>query len=222
MHESLLDAVEIETGAQPGHTVLWLHGLGADGHDFEPLVPLLDLGGLPVRFIFPHAPVRAVSLNGGYRMRAWYDVHGLGRDSREDEAGVRAAAQQIEAFIRREAERGIAPDRLVLAGFSLGGALALFAGTRQEHPLAGVLALSTYLPLAKRLSEEVHAASRAVPIFMAHGEHDTVLTLSLAQESRAWLERAGCSVEWRTYPMGHELCAPQIDDIGAWLRRVLK
>jgi len=212
-----LEAVEIETGASPDAAVIWLHGLGADGHDFEPVVPELGLPpALGVRFVFPHAPVRPVTLNMGMPMRAWYDIFQLDGD-REDEAGIRASQALTEALIARERERGIAPRRIVLAGFSQGGAIALHTGLRHAERLGGILALSTYLPLAESLAAEASPANRAVSVFMAHGRFDDMIPIQRAEQSRALLERAGYSLAWREYPMPHSVCAEEIADIADWL-----
>jgi phospholipase/carboxylesterase len=212
-----MDAVEISTGPGPKAAVIWLHGLGADGHDFEAVVPELELAA-PVRFVFPHAPVRPVTLNQGMRMRAWYDILQLGGGP-EDEAGIRASQKLLEEMIAAEKRRGM--TQIVLAGFSQGGAIALQTALRHGGPLAGVLALSTYLPLRGALPAEQSAASRALPIFMAHGEYDDVIPLSRAEQSRQALERLGCKVQWKTYPMPHSVCPEEIGDIGEFLRRVL-
>jgi phospholipase/carboxylesterase len=216
-----LETIEIETGTSPTAAVIWLHGLGADGHDFEPVVPELRLPQrLPIRFVFPHAPIRPVTLNQGMRMRAWYDILRLGGGS-EDEAGIRASEKQLVQLIEREGERGIAPSRIVLAGFSQGGAIALQTTLRFAEPLAGTLALSTYLPLAAKVSGERSAASAATPIFMAHGSFDPMIALEHAERSRDALIGMGYRVEWREYPMPHSVCAEEIADISAWLSRVL-
>jgi phospholipase/carboxylesterase len=216
-----VDAVEIETAPSPDAAVLWLHGLGADGHDFEPLVPELRLPrALRVRFVFPHAPVRPVTLNMGMRMRAWYDIVQLG-GGREDETGIRASQAALETLIARERERGVAAGRIVLAGFSQGGAIALHTGMRHAERLAGILALSTYLPLAATLAAEVSAANRDVPLFMAHGQFDDVNPLERARQSRLALEAVGGKVEWREYPMPHSVCGEEIADIATWLRAIL-
>jgi phospholipase/carboxylesterase len=196
--------------------VLWLHGLGADGHDFEPIVPELGLS-VPVRFVFPHAPVRSVTINGGMAMRAWYDILGFDRRAREDAVGIRASAAAVTELIDREIERGMSSDRIVLAGFSQGGAIALHTALREPRPLAGVLALSTYLPLAATLSSERSAANARVPLFMAHGTDDGVLPLQLAETSRGALEALGYTVEWHVYPMAHSVCLEEVGEIGAWL-----
>ena len=212
----MLDAIEITTGDEPTLSVLWLHGLGADGHDFEPIVPELSLR-IPVRFVFPHAPVRPVTINGGMAMRAWYDILGFDRHAREDAAGIRASAAAVTGLIDRELERGMPSERIVLAGFSQGGAIALHTALREPRPLAGVLALSTYLPLAASLNAERSSANAGLPIFMAHGTADNVLPLSLAETSRDALRALGYSVEWHAYPMAHSVCMEEVRAIAAWL-----
>jgi phospholipase/carboxylesterase len=212
----MLDGIEITTGAEPRLSVLWLHGLGADGHDFEPIVPELGLR-VPVRFIFPHAPVRPVTINGGMAMRAWYDILGFDRRAKEDSAGIRASAAAVTELVDREIERGMASDRIVLAGFSQGGAIALHTALREPRPLAGVLALSTYLPLAATLASERCAANARIPLFMAHGTDDGVLPIQLAESSRGTLEALGYAVDWHVYPMAHSVCMEEVSAIGAWL-----
>lgn len=213
----LLESVEIETAASPDASVIWLHGLGADGHDFEAVVPELRLAPtLRLRFVFPHAPVRPVTLNNGMRMRAWYDILQLGGGP-EDEAGVRASRGMVEALIDRERSRGVAARRIVLAGFSQGGAIALHTGLRQGQRLAGILALSTYLPLAGSLKAERSEANLDVPIFMAHGEFDDIIPISRAQQSRQALVAQGYAPQWHSYPMPHSVCGEEIADIAAWL-----
>jgi phospholipase/carboxylesterase len=220
---SPLDAVEIETGPSARAAVIWMHGLGADGHDFEPIVPELDLpDGLSVRFVFPHAPLRPVTINGGAVMRAWYDVTGLGGVRREDEQGVRASQQDIEALIEREKKRGLAAGQIVLAGFSQGGAIALQTGLRHPERLAGLVVLSSFLPLANALAAEVSPANRDVPIFMAHGTHDPMIPLVRGRESRDRLLALGYRVEWHEYPMPHSVCAEEIADLSTWLRGALR
>jgi phospholipase/carboxylesterase len=221
MDPSLLETIEVETGAKPSATVIWMHGLGADGHDFEPIVPELRLpSSLPVRFIFPHAPVRAVTLNQGMAMRAWYDILELG-GVREDGEGLRASQSAVEALIAQEASRGIAAERIVLAGFSQGGAITFQAGLRHPHRLAGLMALSTYLPLAGTVEDERHEANRDVPIFMAHGTQDPMIAIGRAQQSRKMLEALGYRIEWHEYPMPHSVCPQEIGDISRWLVKVL-
>ena len=213
-----LDAVEIETARPATASVIWLHGLGADGHDFEPIVPYLGLPtGAAVRFVFPHAPQRPVTLNGGLRMRAWYDLYGLDLQRREDADGIRDSARLIAALIEREIERGIPGERIVLAGFSQGGAMALFTGLRQPTRLAGLLALSCYLPLADTLLDERRDTNRETPILMMHGRYDDIVPIHAGQASRERLEALGHPVEWRDYPMAHEVNPEQIRTIGDWL-----
>ena len=214
-----LETVEVEPAAPAEGSVILMHGLGADGHDFEPVVPEVRLPG--VRWVFPHAPVRPVTLNGGHRMRAWFDIEGLDRRAREDEHGLGASASGVRALVEREKERGISADRIVLAGFSQGGAVALYTALRHPERLGGVIALSTYLPLVAKLAEEAHPANAAVPIFMAHGLHDMVVPCALGEGSRDALLARGYDVEWHTYPMPHSVCADEIAGLAVWLRRVL-
>lgn len=217
-----LATVEVETAPKPTASVIWLHGLGADGHDFEPAVPaLVASGARALRFIFPHAPVRAVTLNGGARMRAWYDIHGLDRHAAQDEAGVRESERAIRALIARENERGVATERIVLAGFSQGGAMALFTGTRLAERLGGIIGLSCYLPLASSFSAQRQPANQNTPIFLAHGSFDAVIDPRLGAETRALLEAEAYPVEWHSYPMAHAVCAEEIAAIAAFLHRVL-
>ncbi|HTY80538.1 MAG TPA: alpha/beta fold hydrolase [Candidatus Bathyarchaeia archaeon] len=214
-----LEAIEIETGAAPRAAVIWLHGLGADGHDFEPIVPELSLPKTATaRFVFPHAPIQPVTINGGMRMRAWYDVTG---DGRQDAGGIRASQALVEALIGRERARGIPSRAIVLAGFSQGGAIALQTALRHPERLAGVLALSTYLPLPDTLEREANPSNRDVPVFMAHGSQDPVIPLSWAARSRDALVTLGYAVEWHDYLMPHSVCAEEIGDISRWLAAVL-
>ena len=216
------DAVELETGRAPTGSVIWLHGLGADGHDFEPIVPeLVRPGERALRFVFPHAPVRPVTLNGGYPMRAWYDIAALDRKTAEDEAGIRASQQAITALIRRENERGIPTGNIVLAGFSQGGAMALFAGLRYPEKLAGIMGLSCYLVLGARLETDRAPANHSTPVFMAHGTQDPVVAPMMGEEASRRLQAAGYAVEWHTYSMPHSVSPQEVADIAAWLRRVL-
>jgi phospholipase/carboxylesterase len=217
----LLDAIEIETAPAPMASVIWLHGLGADGGDFVPIVEELDLPAVPIRFVFPHAPMQPVTINGGHVMRAWYDIVSADLVRREDGNGVRASGRNIEALIAREKARGSVASRIVLAGFSQGGAIALHIGLRHAERLAGVMALSTYLPLADTLADERSAANQDISILMAHGRQDPIVALGRASGSRDTLSTLGYSVEWHEYPMPHSVCAAEIADIGAWLRRVL-
>jgi phospholipase/carboxylesterase len=216
----MLETVEVATGAKPKLVVIWLHGLGADGHDFEPIVPELELTA-PVRFVFPHAPIRPVTINGGVRMRAWYDILGWGATAPEDAAGIRSSAAAVARLVDREIERGSSSAEIVLAGFSQGGAIALHAGLRATMPLAGVVALSTYLPLAAALGVEKSPANLHVPVLMAHGSADPLIPLALADASRCTLERHGYAVDWRVYPMGHAVCPEEIAAIGAWLTALM-
>jgi phospholipase/carboxylesterase len=211
-----MDAIQIETGPDPQAAVIWLHGLGADGHDFEPIVPELELAA-PVRFVFPHAPIRPVTINQGMRMRAWYDILQLGGGP-EDEAGLRASQKLTEELIRAQ---GLPAERIVLAGFSQGGAIVLLTGLRYPERLAGVMALSTYLPLAGTLAAERSAPNRETPIFMAHGRYDDLIPMQRAQASREHLQKLGYAVEWHDYPMPHSVCAPEIADLSSFLARVL-
>jgi len=218
-----LETVEIETGPAPRASVIWMHGLGADGHDFEPIVPELDLpAGIALRFVFPHAPMRPVTINGGAVMRAWYDVSGLGGVRREDEEGVRGSQREIETLIAREKERGSPASRIVLAGFSQGGAMTLQTGLRHPGRLAGLVVLSSFLPLADALAGEVSPANRDVPIFMAHGAHDPMIPLARGHASRDRLLALGYRIEWHEYPMPHSVCGEEIADLSKWLRGVLR
>jgi phospholipase/carboxylesterase len=224
--EKLLETIEIETGAKPAAAVIWMHGLGADGNDFVPIVRELDLAGAPaIRFVFPHAPMQPVTINNGYVMRAWYDVSFgdlEGRSRKADEKGVRASQAAIGRLIEREVARGIATESIVLAGFSQGGAIALQTGLRYPRRLAGVMALSTYLPLADSLPLEAAPANTATPVFMAHGTQDPVVPYAMGSGSRDLLKSMGYQVEWREYPMPHSVCLEEVRDISGWLRRVLR
>ena len=216
-----IDTIEIETGKNPAAAVIWLHGLGADGSDFEPIVPELRLpAAKPVRFIFPNAPKRPVTINGGMRMPAWYDILQMG-GGKEDEAGIRASQLAIENLIAVEKAKGIPPNKIVLAGFSQGGAIALQTALRQRERLAGVMALSTYLPIANTLEKERAAINNDLPIFMAHGTYDPMIPMIRAQQSRDALLALGYAVDWREYPMPHSVCPEEIADIAAFLLRFL-
>ncbi|MEK6243056.1 MAG: dienelactone hydrolase family protein [Pseudomonadota bacterium] len=216
-----LEVIEIETGPAPQAAVIWLHGLGADGHDFEPIVPELGLPATkPIRFIFPNAPQRPVTINNGMRMRAWYDILQLGGGA-EDEAGIRDAQGLLEDLISRETGKGIPHSKIVLAGFSQGGAIVLQTALRQRERLAGVMALSTYLPLSKTLDKERAAANSDLPIFMAHGAYDNMIPLDRAVRSRDALQALGYAVQWHEYPMPHSVCPEEIADIAAFLLRIL-
>jgi len=214
-----LETIEIETAPNPQASVIWMHGLGADGSDFAPLADEIELP-IGVRYIFPHAPMMPVSINGGYVMRAWYDISDAAI-RREDEPGVRASQQSVEALLAREKSRGIAASRIVLAGFSQGGAIALQTGLRHSERLAGIMALSTYVPLAAQLAAEADPANREVPIFMAHGTADPMIAFARAAASRDLLQQQGYVVEWHEYRMQHAVCPQEITDIVSWLRRVL-
>jgi phospholipase/carboxylesterase len=214
--EPLLETVEVVTGPEPRLAVIWLHGLGADGHDFEPMVPELNLP-FTARFVFPHAPVLPVSINAGMPMRAWYDIFGLSGDVQEDATRIRASAAAVAKLIDREIERGMSSERIVLAGFSQGGAVALHAALREPRTLAGVIALSTYLPIAETVAAERSPANARLPILMAHGTSDPVLPLTLGEMSRQMLVNLGYDVEWHTYPMAHAVCADEVAAIAAWL-----
>ncbi len=218
------DGVEVQpaAAAAAAASVILLHGLGADGHDFVSIVPQLELpAGRAVRFLFPHAPMRPVALNQGLRMRAWYDIVQLSIDAPEDAAGMVRSAERIAGYIARENERGVSSHRIVLAGFSQGGALALYAGLRHTSKLGGVLALSTYLALRGRIAQEASEANRTTPILMCHGHYDPVLPFPIGCASRDELRRLGHPVEWKAYDMQHEVCGAEIRDIARWLRGLL-
>jgi phospholipase/carboxylesterase len=216
------DPIEIETGSAPRTSLIVLHGLGASGDDFVPVCEALDLAGAgSVRFVFPHAPMRPVTINGGYVMRAWYDIVASDLARREDEAGLRASRDAIDALIERERARGVASERIVLMGFSQGCALALMAGLRHAERLGGVVGLSGYLPLAPLTAAERSDANRDLPVFLAHGVHDPVVPIARALASRELLRALGHPVEWHDYPIEHTVSMPEIDDVGAWLRRRL-
>ncbi len=218
----LLLTLELETAPNPTASIIVLHGLGADGNDFVPIAEELRLDAVgPVRFIFPHAPVRPVTINGGMAMRAWYDLLHADLVKREDEAGLRASRLDIEALIATERERGIAASRIVLAGFSQGCAMTLLTGLRHTERLAGLVGLSGYLPLADSSAAERSAASMALPVFLAHGRDDTVIPLARAAASRDALQALGCVVDWHEYPMAHSVCAQEVGDLNRWLLKVL-
>jgi phospholipase/carboxylesterase len=222
MSTALLPSAELVTGETPTASVVWLHGLGADGNDFVPIVPELKLPStLAIRFIFPHAPVRPVTINNGVRMRAWYDIAAADLNNRADVAGVVQSQAHVDALIAHERERGIAVSRIVLAGFSQGGVIALHAGLRAKERLGGIMALSCYLVAADRLAAEAAPANRDVPIFMAHGTADPVVRFQWGETSRQALEANGHKVEWHAYRMEHSVCAEEVRDVSAWLQRVL-
>ncbi|WP_313168805.1 alpha/beta hydrolase [Massilia oculi] len=218
----LLENIEIETAPNPEIAIVWLHGLGADGNDFVPIVRELDLSGLPgIRFVFPHANTMPVTINGGYVMRSWYDIVATDLVRREDEAGLRASQLQVEALIAREKARGIPASRIILAGFSQGCAMTLQTGLRHPEPLAGMMCLSGYLPLAGVAGAERNEASLSTPIFMAHGVQDPVVPFARAEDSRKVLESLGYQVEWHAYQMQHTLCLEEVQDIAKWIRKVV-
>ncbi len=219
----ILDSVELETGPAPQWSVIWLHGLGADGNDFAPIVPELVRKQWPaIRFVFPHAPVRPVTINNGVPMRAWYDIVGMDFASRADSAGVDESIELASALVQREHQRGVDPGRVLLAGFSQGGAIALAAGLRRTTPLAGIIALSTYLPGAETAVPSVTSAGKSQPVFMAHGTGDQVIPLVHAQRSKDLLQSLGLDVQWRAYPMAHQVCAEEIRDLGDWMSVLLE
>ena len=214
------ETVEVTTGDNPVGSVIWLHGLGADGHDFEPIVPELRLPAeLPLRFVFPHAPVRPVTINGGATMRAWYDILSLDATGRADAAGVRESTALLDALIEREQQRGIAADKIVVAGFSQGGAIAINAVLHAQQKLAGLMALSTYIPLPSEMAAS--GGNRDLPVFMAHGSFDPMLPMQWGKASAEQLVALGFSVEWHDYPMAHAVCGEEINDIRGWLLKVL-
>lgn len=222
MSNPALESIERETGPNPTASVIWLHGLGADGSDFVPIVPELDLSGCgPIRFVFPHAPTMPVTINNGYVMRAWYDIIGTDLGRREDEAGLRKSQALVEALIAAEKARGIPASRIVLAGFSQGCAMTLQTGLRHTEKLAGLLCLSGYLPIHATVEGERHSANHDTPIFLAHGRMDPVVPIRLAEISRDHLQSLGYQVEWHEYAMPHSVCPEEIRDISRWLQRVL-
>lgn len=216
--DTLLDTIERDTGPDPQWSILWLHGLGADGNDFAPIVPELVRAEWPaLRFVFPHAPVRAVTINGGARMRAWYDIRALDLAQRADESGVNESIAQVEALVAREAARGVPAHRLILAGFSQGGAIALAAGLLRASPFAGLVALSTYLPMHDRAAQRLANGANAQPVFMGHGTLDPVVPYAAGEASARVLESLGFHVDWRRYAMPHSVCLEEIRDLGDWL-----
>jgi phospholipase/carboxylesterase len=220
---ALLETIEIESSTSPTAAVIWMHGLGADGHDFAPIVRELDLSGCHgIRFVFPHAETMPVTINNGYVMRAWYDILGMDLVRREDANGLRASQQRINDLIANEIARGIPAERIVLAGFSQGCAMTLQTGLRYPHRLAGLMCLSGYLPLADTIADERHHANQHTPIFMAHGRGDGVVLINRAEASRDVLQKLGYAIEWHEYMMQHSVCAEEVDDISRWLQHVLK
>lgn len=223
MHDTtpaMLDCIERETGPSPAWAVIWLHGLGADGHDFVPIVPELVRPQWPaIRFVFPNAPVRPVTVNNGVRMRAWYDIVDFDLANRVDEGGVLESVAQVEGLIAREEARGVPASRVILAGFSQGGAVTLAAGLRRRMPLAGLIGLSTYLPAARTAGAALVEGACAQPVFMAHGTQDPVVPLGAGEQSAAWFRDAGFDVAWHTWPMPHSVCAEEIVALGDWLEQ---
>lgn len=220
--EPTVETLEVETGDRPAASLIVLHGLGADGHDFEPLAQQMDLSGLgPVRWIFPHAPVRPVTINGGYRMRAWYDLLGTELQRREDEPGLRASLREVLALVARERARGVAARRILLAGFSQGCAMALLAALRCEERLAGVAGLSGYLPLASLTAAERHGANADLPVFMAHGRMDAVVNMAAGTTTRDLLRQLGHEVEWHEYPMGHTVSVEELEALRTWILKTM-
>ena len=218
----MLQTIEKETGANPTVAVIWMHGLGADANDFVPMIPELDLTGLPpIRFIFPNAETMPVTINGGYVMRAWYDIVATDLGRQEDENGLRASQAKVEALIARENARGIPNERIILAGFSQGCAMTLQTGLRQTKPLAGMMCLSGYVPIAAKAAAEHTPASKQTPIFLVHGRMDPVIPIARATASRDLLLQWGYQVEWHEYAMQHSVCAEEVQHISAWLRKVL-
>lgn len=216
----MLEHLKIETGPQPRYSVVWLHGLGADGHDFEPIVPELVRPHWPaLRFVFPHAPIRPITLNGGMHMRGWYDIPSLDLAARQDEAGILASVAEIEALLQAERAAGIAAERLLLAGFSQGGAIALAAGLTQPERIAGIVALSTYLPIAETLAGRRAPAQDGLPVFCGHGRFDPIVPVALGQQSARQLQGWGHPVQWRDYAMQHSVCAEEIADLADWMER---
>jgi len=213
------ETVEVTTGENPRGSVIWLHGLGADGHDFEPIVPELRLpSDLSLRFVFPHAPVQPVTINGGMAMRSWYDIVSFDSEGRADRAGVLESSELLEGLIAREIERGIAPDKIVIAGFSQGGAVAIHTALQTEHPIAGLMALSTYMALPEDAASAV--SRKDLPIFMAHGSFDPVLRMEWGRSSADRLIEAGYAIDWHEYPMAHAVCPQEIADISRWLASI--
>jgi phospholipase/carboxylesterase len=218
----LLTSIVIKTGDQPTHSIIWLHGLGSDGNDFVPIVEKLNLqSDLHTRFVFPHAPLQPVSINNGAVMRAWYDIPGQNLNSNEDAAGIKISQSAVEKLISREKQIGIKSENIVLAGFSQGGAIALHTGLRYPDKLAGILVLSSYLPLADMLVTEAHQSNSSAPIFMAHGHKDTVISPDLAISSKQKLLELGYGVNWNMYQMEHSVCKDEISDISKWLKKIL-
>jgi len=223
MTSELLECIEMNPETEPAYVVIWLHGLGADGHDFEAIVPALQLpAALPIRYVFPHAPMRPVTVNMGMVMRAWYDILEMDVSRKVDTGNIATSSDQLKDLIQRELNAGIPSDRIVLAGFSQGGAIALHTALRYPEPLAGILALSTYLPTIESLAAERSDANRNLPIFMVHGEHDPVIPIVHAEDTREQLTRLGYAIQWRVYPMEHQVCNDEVGDIRTWMLAVMR
>ncbi|MDH5766383.1 MAG: alpha/beta hydrolase [Gammaproteobacteria bacterium] len=217
-----LEYLELVIGSNPDASIIWLHGLGADGHDFEAMVPELNLpDSCNIRFIFPHAPFRPITLNNGYMMRGWYDIQSLEFGKQEDRAGIEESEQQLLDLINNEITRGIPAERIILAGFSQGGAIILYTGLRYKKPLAGLLALSTYLPLADSLPEQSRPANKSTPLFMAHGTDDNIVNYLYGVQTRQALLQQGYTIEWHDYPMAHSVCMDEIAHIRDWIVNTL-
>ena len=221
MSAKLLDCIDSPTGEPCEYSVIWLHGLGASGHDFEPIVPTLELLSRPgVRFVFPHAPVRPITVNGGASMRAWYDIASIDFESRQqDEVGIRESAEAVDQLIEQEIKRGVPASNIILAGFSQGGAIALYTGLCSKHQIGGILALSTYLPLQTDVLPLIQDKHQLIPVFMAHGISDDVIALRHGEQTRATLEASGLRIEWHTYSIAHSVSAEEVADISLWLKR---
>lgn len=218
-----IEYIEYQSGINPGWSVIWLHGLGADGHDFEPVARQLGFADSPaIRFIFPHAPIMPITINGGLKMRGWYDIKDAAFEHEQDRDGIEQSAALVSDLIAQENQRGIATERIFIAGFSQGGAIALFAGLRLQQRLAGIIALSTYLPEANSTDLERSAANQLVPLFIAHGVYDPVIPLTLAEHSKAVLARLSYSIQWQTYPMPHAVSAEEIADIGEFIATIVR
>ena len=222
MQKSILDTVETNPAIKPKASIIWLHGLGADGHDFVDIVPQLSLPAeYAVRFVFPHAPIRPVTINGGFKMRAWFDFYGLTPDAPPDEIGIYNSQQALKQLIDHELTLGIPSHKIVLAGFSQGGAMALHCGLRYTQKLAGILVLSGFLPLADKLATEINVNNQNTPILMTHGQYDDVLPIKWAEQSFDHLKNLALHPKWLSYPMSHQVCSNQIHDIASWLQNIL-
>lgn len=218
VNKGLIPCIVIDPKVKPKRCIIWMHGLGADGHDFEPIVPQLNLpDGLGIRFIFPHAPVRSVTLNQNYPMPAWYDIVDLTPEGREDSEGLEDSNSSISDIIAEQVRQGIETSNIILAGFSQGAALALYTGLRYPEPLGGIIALSGYLPMSQSLKQEAHMANKNIPIHMTHGTMDPVINVEFGHSSAKLLDDLGYNVTWKTYPMEHSLCDEQIRSLSAWL-----